>query len=106
MSAKQKLFLLRSRGRFFSCYVLVLLLLSFPLSARADMLEDAVRGLALSLDCQTIANMLLQKQAELASALLPQWLSGYAFLFTMVTNFDRAKETRATLPAGSPGAKP
>jgi hypothetical protein len=42
---------------------------------------------------------LLQKQAEPASALLPQWLSGYAFLFTMETNIDRAKELRATLPA-------
>jgi hypothetical protein len=42
---------------------------------------------------------LLQKQAEPASALLPQWLSGYAFLFTMETNIERAKEIRATLPA-------
>jgi hypothetical protein len=70
------------------------------------MLEDAVRGLALSLGRQTMANVLLQKQAEPVSALLSQWLSGYAFLFTMVTNFDRAKDIRATLPAASPGAKP
>jgi hypothetical protein len=56
-------------------------------------------ALALSLDRQTMANVLLQKQAEPASALLPQWLSGYAFLFAMETNIDRAKELRATLPA-------
>lgn len=56
-------------------------------------------ALALSLDRQTMASVLLQKQAEPASALLPQWLSGYAFLFTMETNIDRAKELRATLPA-------
>ncbi|HKV64063.1 MAG TPA: ABC transporter substrate-binding protein [Candidatus Acidoferrum sp.] len=56
-------------------------------------------ALALSLDRQTMANVLLQKQAEPASALLPQWLSGYAFLFTMETNIDRAKEIRASLPA-------
>ncbi len=56
-------------------------------------------ALSLSLDRQTMANVLLQKQAEPASALLPQWLSGYAFLFTMETNIERAKEIRATLPA-------
>jgi peptide/nickel transport system substrate-binding protein len=56
-------------------------------------------ALSMSLDRQTMASVLLQKQAEPASALLPQWLSGYAFLFTMETNIERAKEIRATLPA-------
>ncbi|PYU39041.1 MAG: hypothetical protein DMG54_28170, partial [Acidobacteria bacterium] len=56
-------------------------------------------AMSLSLDRQTMANVLLQKQAEPASALLPQWLSGYAFLFTMEPNIDRAKQIRATLPA-------
>ena len=59
-------------------------------------LREAV---SLALDRQTMANVLLQRQAEPASALLPQWLSGYAFLFTMETNIERAKEIRATLPA-------
>jgi ABC-type transport system substrate-binding protein len=64
-------------------------------------------ALSLSLDRQTMANVLLQKQAEPASALLPQWLSGYAFLFTMETNIERAKEIRATLPANMAiGAEP
>ncbi|HTT32493.1 MAG TPA: ABC transporter substrate-binding protein [Methylomirabilota bacterium] len=53
---------------------------------------------SLSLDRETMANVLLQKQAEPAAALLPQWLSGYAFLFKMDTNIDRAKELRASLP--------
>ena len=56
-------------------------------------------ALSLSLDRQTMASVLLQKQAEPAAALLPQWLSGYAFLFNMETNIDRAKEIRASLPA-------
>jgi peptide/nickel transport system substrate-binding protein len=65
------------------------------------------KAMSLSLDRQTMANVLLQKQAEPASALLPQWLSGYAFLFTMETNIDRAKEIRATLPANmAAGADP
>ena len=46
MSARQKLSPPRSRGRFFSCSVLVLLLFSIPLSARADTLEDVARTLA------------------------------------------------------------
>lgn len=48
-----------------------------------------------SLGRETMASVLLQKQAEPAAALLPQWLSGYAFLFTLDTNLDRAKEMRA-----------
>jgi hypothetical protein len=54
---------------------------------------------SLSLDRGTMANMLLQKQAEPAAALLPQWLSGYAFLFSVDTNLERAKELRRALPA-------
>jgi hypothetical protein len=74
-------------------------------TAAADAkLREAV---ALALDRQTMANVLLQKQAEPASALLPQWLSGYAFLFTMETNIERAKEIRATIPANvAAGAEP
>jgi len=68
-----------------------------PAAADAKLRE----AISLSLDRKTMANMLLQKQAEPASALLPQWLSGYAFLFTMETNVDRAKEIRATLPANT-----
>jgi hypothetical protein len=50
-------------------------------------------------------NVLLQKQAEPASVFLSQWLSGYAFFFTMETNIDRAIEIRATLPTNM-GAGP
>jgi hypothetical protein len=59
-------------------------------------LREAV---SLSLDRGTMANVLLQKQAEPAAALLPQWLSGYAFLFSVDTNLERAKELRRALPA-------
>ena len=62
---------------------------------------------SLALDRGTMAGVLLQKQAEPAAALLPQWLSGYAFLFTMETNLNRAKEIRATLlENAAAGAKP
>jgi hypothetical protein len=75
---------------------------ALPSATKAELRE----AIALSLDRQTMASVLLQKQAEPASALLPQWLSGYAFLFNMETNPERAKEIRATLPAGAtPGAE-
>jgi Bacterial extracellular solute-binding proteins, family 5 Middle len=54
---------------------------------------------SLALDRGTMANVLLQKQAEPAAALLPQWLSGYAFLFNVDTNLERAKALRRALPA-------
>jgi MarR-like DNA-binding transcriptional regulator SgrR of sgrS sRNA len=64
-------------------------------------------ALSLSLDRGTMASVLLQKQAEPAAALLPQWLSGYAFLFNMDTNLERAKELRHGLPASAAaGAEP
>jgi MarR-like DNA-binding transcriptional regulator SgrR of sgrS sRNA len=68
-----------------------------PAAADAQLRE----ALSLSLDRQTMANVLLQKQAEPAAALLPQWLSGYAFLFTMETNIARAREIRAALSANT-----
>jgi ABC-type transport system substrate-binding protein len=61
-------------------------------------------ALSLSLDRGTMANVLLQKQAEPAAALLPQWLSGYAFLFNVENNLERAKELRRALPANEAGA--
>ena len=61
-------------------------------------------ALSLALDRGTMANVLLQKQAEPAAALLPQWLSGYAFLFNVEANLERAKELRRTMMAGSGSA--
>jgi len=60
-------------------------------------------ALALSLDRGTMASVLLQKQAEPAAALLPQWLSGYAFLFSVDTILQRAKELRRGLPSNETG---
>jgi ABC-type transport system substrate-binding protein len=61
-------------------------------------------ALSLSLDRHAMARVLLQKQAEPAVAFLPQWLSGYAFLFNMDNNLERAKSLRARLPVNAVGA--
>jgi ABC-type transport system substrate-binding protein len=42
-----------------------------------------------------ISNFILQKKAVPASGILPQWLTGYEFLFPGGMNLDRAKELRA-----------
>jgi hypothetical protein len=78
--------------------------LRFDDAKPADAAAKLREAVSLTLDRQTMANVLLQKQAEPASALLPQWLSGYAFLFTMETNIERAKEIRAKLPANMASA--
>ncbi len=64
--------------------------------------EDArIReALALAVDRAAIHNVLLQRQGEVSAALLPQWLSGYAFLFPTAADAARAR----TLVAGTPAA--
>jgi peptide/nickel transport system substrate-binding protein len=60
-------------------------------------------ALDLALDRDTMANVLLQRQALPSDALLPQWLSGYAFLFTTAMDLERAKALQSTLPANAAG---
>lgn len=59
------------------------------------------QALSLALDRETMAGVLLQKQATPAAALLPQWLSGYAFLFNVESNAERAKELRPAVAGGA-----
>src|SRR5260370_8974181 len=55
------------------------------------------RAISLSIDRAAIVNVLLQRQGEAAGGLLPQWLSGYAFMFTTATDAERAKQLRSQL---------
>jgi peptide/nickel transport system substrate-binding protein len=63
-------------------------------------------ALSRALDRATMANVLLQKQAEPAAAFLPQWLSGYAFVFGTEKDVDRAKEISARSWNAASGAQP
>ena len=67
----------------------------------APRVEDArIReALALAVDRAAIHNVLLQRQGEVSAALLPQWLSGYAFLFPTAADAARARALVAGLPA-------
>jgi len=74
-----------------------------PVNAKAGLGE----ALSLALDRATMANVLLQRQAEPAASFLPQWSSGYAFVFnsasTMENNVARAKEISGQLFVGASG---
>jgi hypothetical protein len=63
--------------------------------------EDArVReALALAVDRGAIHSVLLQRQGEISGALLPQWLSGDAFLFAPAFDVARARSLVTTLAA-------
>ena len=63
--------------------------------------EDAHlrQALALSIDRSSIRDVILQKQGELAGSLLPEWLSGYAFLFPSQQDVAGAKRLRAQMTA-------
>jgi hypothetical protein len=51
-----------------------------------------LRALALAIDRGPIVNVLAQHNGEAAFGLLPQWLSGYAFLFQSTPDVPRAKQ--------------
>ena len=57
------------------------------------------QAVASAIDRASIWNVLLQKQGEAAGGLLPQWLSGYAFLFSTAADLERAKRLRAEFSA-------
>jgi peptide/nickel transport system substrate-binding protein len=49
------------------------------------------QALSLAIDRAAIVNVLLQRQGEPAGGMLPQWISGYAFLFPTAPNVAQAK---------------
>ena len=57
-------------------------------------------ALALAVNRAAIHNVLLQGQGEISGALLPQWISGYAFLFDRAADVKRARELVSAAPAG------
>lgn len=63
--------------------------------------EDArVReALAFSIDRDAIHRVLLQRQGEISGALLPQWLSGCAFLFPSSADLNRARGLAGSVAA-------
>lgn len=63
-------------------------------------------ALSQALDRATMANVLLQKQAESAASFLPQWLSGYAFVFGTEHDVDREKGISVRSSGAASGTQP
>jgi peptide/nickel transport system substrate-binding protein len=59
-----------------------------------------LQALALAIDRAPIANVLAQRRGEAAFSLLPQWLTGYAFLFQSALDVARAKQIASQLHLG------
>lgn len=89
---------LRNGGRIWTSQPVDLLALIFEPGAD-ERFREAV---ALSIDRATIHNVLLQKQGAPASAILPQWLSGYAFLFAESRNLEHARQIISGLQRDAP----
>jgi peptide/nickel transport system substrate-binding protein len=75
---------------------------SAPLSLLAIVFRDGHpagprlrQALALSIDRTAIQNVLFQRRADIAGGLLPQWLSGYEFLFSSATDLPAARRLAA-----------
>ncbi len=64
--------------------------------------DERIReALSWAVDRSAIRNVLLQRQGEISGALLPQWMSGYAFLFPTATDLNRARMLAGAVAAGS-----
>ena len=66
-----------------------------PQSAADSKERDA---LSLSIDRRLLNSVVLQNGGEPAGGLLPNWMSGYGFLFPVEVNLVRAQQERAEVP--------
>jgi ABC-type transport system substrate-binding protein len=74
-----------------------LLCLRFGLN-RPTVQDRRVRlALADSIDRTAIQKVLLQNYGDVAGSMFPQWLSGYAFLFSTAMNLDQARQLRGEI---------
>ena len=52
------------------------------------------QALSLAIDRSAIHNVIFQRQGEVAGGLLPNWMTGYAFLFPAAQDIARARQLR------------
>jgi peptide/nickel transport system substrate-binding protein len=74
---------------------LELMALAFSAAASSPQDLDLRRALALAVDRDSILRVLLQRQGEATGSLLPQWITGYGFLFPTSRDLTQA---RSVLP--------
>jgi MarR-like DNA-binding transcriptional regulator SgrR of sgrS sRNA len=71
-----------------------LMALVFAQDPRSDDEAHARNALALSIDTAAVNNVVLQGGGEPSGALVPNWLSGYAFVFPSGGSADRVRQER------------
>ncbi|MGO9642961.1 MAG: ABC transporter substrate-binding protein [Candidatus Acidiferrales bacterium] len=87
-------------------------LLALVFDSQRPAVQDARlrEGIALAVDRNAIASAVLQRQAVAAGGLLPQWISGYAFLFPTAVDTGRAislvQSVNSARSPGSPAPAP
>ncbi len=79
-----------------------LLALEFDVNRPAVQDARGREALALAIDRGAIWSVLLQRQGEAATSLLPQWLSGYAFLFRTERDLNLARQLHELVRATGP----
>jgi peptide/nickel transport system substrate-binding protein len=74
------------------------ILLALQLSDRGPLANPMLRSaIASAVDRSALYNVIFQKQGELTASLLPQSLTGYAFLFPVDRDLNKAHELRGGL---------
>ena len=68
---------------------------SAPRAARRPVDPRVREALSKSINRAAISNVLLQRRGAPAGGLLPQWMTGYEFLFPANQDLERARELRA-----------
>src|SRR6202040_3750668 len=56
------------------------------------------QALALCIDREMLNTVVLQGGGEPAGGLLPNWMSGYGFLFSAAMNLEQARQVRSEIP--------
>ena len=86
-----------------------LMALVFAHDSASEDETHARNALALSIDTTAVNTVVLQSGGEPSGALLPNWISGYAFVFPAAANIERARQERAQskhIPAWTLGYDP
>ncbi len=60
------------------------------------------QAIALAIDRDSIVTVLLQQRGEAAAGLLPNWITGYSFLFPVTPQLARARQLRAEAKQATP----
>jgi ABC-type transport system substrate-binding protein len=65
-------------------------------SSKPELRDIRLRqAISLTIDRSAIHNVIFQRQGELAGGLLPNWMTGYAFLFPTAQDLTRARQLRS-----------